>query len=168
MTFEEICKREDRKKENISNIYFIREGDWWRAYEWSAYLATHYMCNNENYVPLKATKKNWNGNEDGICSVGLKQSSFEKYFPKLMDDDENFEIKDKEIVLRCCNIFKEGDYENYKELLTEWKKTIKSDKKEKKNNELRQIDLDFPIPLPNIKDNNDTNLNYILDRHKKQ
>ena len=102
MKYNDASSLEERNENNLYEIHFYFEGDWWRAYEWSAYLATHYKTSEVS--SLVPTKKSWSGNEDGIVLVGLKTQSFKKYFPEL---DVEYLISDKkEVVIKYNDILK--------------------------------------------------------------
>lgn len=96
MKYNDASSLEERNENNLYEIHFYFEGDWWRAYEWSAYLATHYKTSEVS--SLVPTKKSWSGNEDGIVLVGLKTQSFKKYFPELDVEDFYVVSKDKKFL----------------------------------------------------------------------
>ena len=43
MKYSDIILKEARNSENeLYQIHFYQEGDWWRAYEWSSYLVVQF------------------------------------------------------------------------------------------------------------------------------
>ena len=54
---------------------------------------------------LKVLKKVTKDYEDGYVQVGLQLSSFEKYFPSVVDNDEIFEMKNKHIIIHAKQFF---------------------------------------------------------------
>ena len=47
MKYSEIIELEKRTNiEDLYIIYFYKEGDWWRAYEWSSYLVANFPMGN--------------------------------------------------------------------------------------------------------------------------
>lgn len=129
---------EKRNSDNLFEIHFYFESDWWRAYEWSAYLAYHY--NNPNVEPLNPTRKLWSKDEDGIILVGLKTNSFTKYFPDISADD--LSVEKKEVMIKCNSIFDGIDISNYENILSEWKRTFDfKEKVEKKMQPVQETSL---------------------------
>lgn len=58
MTHSQIIEIEKRNtNEELFKIQFYLEGEWWRAYEMSAYLCNHLGNNLEETEKLKPTKK---------------------------------------------------------------------------------------------------------------
>lgn len=65
----ELIEKELRNNDNtLFHIYLYNEGDWWRAYEWSAYLCTH--MNMTDGLILKPTHKNLKGSDNDIEFLG--------------------------------------------------------------------------------------------------
>lgn len=123
MTYEEAINKEKRETvDDLFKIHLYLESDWWRAYEWSAYLCNIFPNNLDANNKLKPTHKDSKNLENGIILVGLKQGSFTKYLPnvtpsivdtKHMVIDVSEQIKDEDITL-----------DSYKDKLTEWKKSV--------------------------------------------
>lgn len=119
---------EDRSQEDLFKIYLIPEGDWYRPYEWSAYLLNNVPSKRvQENKPLKITKKkNSAFKEDGMIYSGLKESFFPNYLP------ENFETKpikfgDNDLlVIDVAECFKENNitFEEYPKLLKDFKETV--------------------------------------------
>lgn len=128
----ELIEKETRNNDNtLFHIYLYNEGDWWRAYEWSAYLCTH--INMTDGLILKPTHKNLKGSDNGIIFTGLKLSSFKKYFknydiPTITDGIIEIDVTNNIINNENINI------DNYKTILNEWKFSVPI--KEKIRNEI--------------------------------
>lgn len=136
MGIEEILDSEKRNEDNLYDIHFYMEGSFWRAYEWSAYLSRHFPSELTEDERLKPTKKVTKSSKDGYVHIGLPLSSFEKYFPNVLDDDKVFKIEDKHIIIHSKSFFENEDFSKYEDILTEWKSNIKlSDKEKKKDRE---------------------------------
>lgn len=120
MKYDDASSLEERDKDNLFEIRFYFESDWWRAYEWSAYLAAHYKTSDA--APLKPTKKSWSGNKDGIILVGLKTQSFKKYFPEFKIDD--LLLDKREVIIKCDGMFNDIEFNDYKSILSEWKRSV--------------------------------------------
>lgn len=73
MKYSDIFIKETRNSENeLYQIHFYQEGDWWRAYEWSSYLVAQFPNALEEKDKLKPIRRSYKENEDGIIFVGLK------------------------------------------------------------------------------------------------
>ena len=133
MTYEAILSLEERNKDNLYKIYFVREnGGWYRAYEWSAYLANKLQdilkIDRKLVIMKKITKKF----DKGLIYSGLKLSSFEKYFKQSItaesvsdfgDGSENAYVTfDAENIIMS---YMKLEYDNYIEQLDKLKESIK-------------------------------------------
>lgn len=123
MKYLEIIELEKRTNiEDLYIIHFYKEGDWWRAYEWSSYLVTIFPNELDDKHKIKPTRKSLKGTEHGIIFIGLKLSSFEKYLPGIKVDnieDEHIKIDVKDYI---NTIFDINSY--YNNLIT-WKNNFK-------------------------------------------
>lgn len=138
MNIEEILDSEKRNEDNLYDIHFYMEGSFWRAYEWSAYLSKHFPSELTEDERLKPTKKITKTCKDWYVHIGLPLSSFEKYFPDVLNNNEMFRMENKHIIIHSKSFFVNEDFSNYEEILTEWKSNIKlSDKEKKKNKEIK-------------------------------
>lgn len=137
MSVQEIFESEKRNGDNLYDIHFYMEGSFWRAYEWSAYLSRNFpskLGEDERLKPIKKVTKDY---ENGYIQVGLQLSSFEKYFPNVVDDESVFEMLDKHIIIHSKLFFINNDFSDYDSILNEWKNSIKlSDKERKKRREI--------------------------------
>lgn len=130
MTYEEIIEVEKRNNsEELYDIHLYLENDWWRAYEWSAYLCHIYPNELDKNNKLKATHKDSKNFENGIVLVGLKLSSFEKYLPNVFISN----IDDKHIVINIKDKITDIEFsiEKYQNTLDEWKRSLPYSKTDK-------------------------------------
>ena len=132
----------DRKEpEKWRKIHLYKMGDFWRAYEWSAWLIAVITYNDEVRMatkdrrPLQATRMNRTDIEGTYCFVGFPIRSLEKYIPTR----ENFEgIDDKHVIVTITlpqpTDGSEITEERLSEAFNKWKESIdikqKKDKKE--------------------------------------
>ena len=92
----ELIEKELRNNDNtLFHIYLYNEGDWWRAYEWSAYLCTH--MNMTDGLILKPTHKNLKGSDTGMIEIDVTNNII---------NNENINI------------------DNYKTIFNEWKFSV--------------------------------------------
>lgn len=125
MSAEEIFESEKRNGDDLYDIHFHMEGSFWRAYEWSAYLARNFPSGLDDSQRLKAIRKSAKGNEGGYVQVGLQLSSFDKYFPNVTDDSGVFEMADKHIIIHSRRFFEDADFSDYSSVLDKWKADIR-------------------------------------------
>ena len=85
-----------------NKIHLFKMGDFWRAYEWSAWLISVITYNDaarqatKDRKPLHVTRMERSDIEGTYCFVGFPVRSLEKYIPTR----ENFEsIDDKHVVV---------------------------------------------------------------------
>jgi hypothetical protein len=85
-----------------NKIHLFKHGDFWRAYEWSAWLISTITFNDEvrmttkDRKPLHVTRMERSDIDGTYCFVGFPVRSLEKYIPTR----ENFEsIDDKHVVV---------------------------------------------------------------------
>ena len=85
-----------------NKIHLFKHGDFWRAYEWSAWLISTITFNDEvrmatkDRKPIHVTRMERTDIEGTYCFVGFPVRSLEKYIPTR----ENFEsIDDKHVVV---------------------------------------------------------------------
>ena len=125
MTYKEIFNIEKRDASNLTKIHLIREGIWWRANEWSAYLCQHFPSELKENERLKPTKKNSKENNDGLIFVGLKLTSFGKFLPGLvMPKDFNFN-EGEVLSIDVKDFFDKDFFADHETKLREWKNKFK-------------------------------------------
>ena len=141
MPVQEIFSSEKRDKDSLFDIHFYMEGSFWRAYEWSAYLSRIFPSELNDEDRLKVLKKVTKDCENGYVQVGLQLSSFEKYFPSVVGNEEIFEMKNKHIIIHAKQFFVDKDFSEYEDILKEWKNNIKlSPNEKKKSKELNKTE----------------------------
>ena len=161
MTAQRIFELEKRDGNNLYDIHFYLEGIFWKSYEWSAYLSHIFPSDLQDSKKLKILKKQTKYNDNGFIQVGLQLSSFEKYFPNVVDDDEIFELDRKHIIIHSEKYFTEYDFSNYELILNECKNKIPFNSNLHKNNKpyetrinslLNEI-ISYPIESKSLVDN---------------
>ena len=122
-------------------------GDFWRAYEWSAWLISVISYNDnvrmttKDRKPLHVTRMRRTDVEDATyCFVGFPVKSVEKYIP----ERETFEsVDDKHVVITIAlptpTNGSEVTFERLKEAVEKWKENY--DIKVQKPKKLQQVDL---------------------------
>lgn len=148
---QQILKTEERNEDNLFQIHLHRDGNWWRAYNWSAYLCQNYPKNPE-VKPLKATHRQTNGTD--VIFIGIQLDSFKKFLPgiEVKEDTINdnhmvFDVRDKfinqNITMDNCETIFQSWMEGY---------PIKDERKTSKNNKRNDIitdDIPFISSVPN-------------------
>mgnify|MGYP006872976030 CR=1 FL=1 len=121
----EIFSYEESRKDNVNVIRFYKDGNWWRAYEMSAYLAHFFPNNLDENEKLFVTKKHYKDLNEDLVNVGLQIKSFKKYFPDVVDD-EDFKINESyvDIDVSGVNFYCDENELNY-EIFEKWKEKIK-------------------------------------------
>lgn len=120
-----------------NKIHLFQMGDFYRAYEWSAWLIVVIAYNDEvrkqskDRKPLKLSHKQLANSEDTFCFVGFPIKSMEKFIPTRtgFESTENKHI----IVTITLPQPKDGteiDYERLNKAFTEWKAAIPVSNKE--------------------------------------
>ena len=98
----DIVNSEKRDKDSLYLVHFIKTGDWWRAYEWSAYLSVMFTTKNGN--SLNPIKRLLVENNIEYIYVGLQIKSFEKYFKGLIDI-EKVNLESNKITINLFDFF---------------------------------------------------------------
>jgi hypothetical protein len=142
---EKVFKQEwDRENPAEWNkIHLYKMGDFWRAYEWSAWLISAVSFNDnvrmttKDRKPIHVTRMRRTDVEDATyCFVGFPVKSVEKYIPKR----ETFEsIDDKHVVITIAlptpTDGSDVTFERLKEAVEKWKENyeikVQKPKKEK-------------------------------------
>ena len=121
-----------------NKIHLFKMGDFWRAYEWSAWLISVITYNDaarqatKDRKPLHVTRMSRTDIEGTYCFVGFPVRSLEKYIPTR----ENFEsIDDKHVVVTITLPQPTDGSELNEELLVtavnQWREGIELKKKKK-------------------------------------
>ena len=121
----EHIKDETRTIEDFLKIKLHKEGNFWRAYEWSAYLCEFYPNGLSENEKLKPTYKDVKGIDNGLIFVGLPTSSFKKFFPTI-DNKDFFNDKDGVKLIDVSKEFNKISFENIGNILNEWKKKYRT------------------------------------------
>ena len=142
---EEVFKQEwDRENPAEWNkIHLYKMGDFWRAYEWSAWLISVVTFNDKvrmttkDRKPIHVTRMRRTDVEDATyCFVGFPVRSVEKYIP----NRESFEsVDDKHVVITIAlptpTDGSDVTFERLKEAVEKWKENydikVQKPKKEK-------------------------------------
>jgi hypothetical protein len=135
--FEIECDRKEPEKWN--KIHLFKMGDFWRAYEWSAWLIAVITYNDnvrmatKDRKPIHVSKLARTDVEDTYCFVGFPVKSLEKYIPTR----DNFESVDDAHVVVTISIPQPTDgsevsYERLADALNAWKDGIEMSKKKEK------------------------------------
>ena len=125
--------------EQWRQIHLFKMGDFWRAYEWSAWLIATVTYNEEVRMatkdrrPLHVTRMQRTDIYETYCFVGFPVKSVEKYIPQR----ENFEsVSDKHVIITIPPLsIDDGELteERLASAMEEWKASIAvSEKKQKK------------------------------------
>lgn len=141
-----------QESEKWNKIHLYKMGDFWRAYEWSAWLIAAITYNEQVRMetkdrrPLQVTRMNRTDVEGTYCFVGFPVRSVEKYIPTR----ENFEsIDDKHVAITIALPEPTDGTEitgnRLAEAFGKWKESIeikpKKEKKEKPTATAQQIPL---------------------------
>lgn len=128
ITREKIFKFEKgRTNENLLICYFFNDessfynGDFYHAYDWSAYLCTH--LNTEKI--LKAFRTSFSESKDDVAMVGLKMNNFDGFFGSLKEKNQVL-IHKKWFEFDVKGFLNENpSIEDYQEKLKEWRDALK-------------------------------------------
>lgn len=136
MTIAEIVELESARQEESSwnVIHFVKEGDFYRAHDWSAWLMSVYPFGEAVEKPLKViAKKMKDGYIDAFC--GFPASSIGKYIPQGMDFQP---VSDTQIDVRIEFPAEIGEvsFENLSKKKEDWKNglTLTEGKKQRREN----------------------------------
>lgn len=142
--------RHDPDKWN--KIHLFKIGDFWRAYEWSAWLIAVVTYNDEvrmgtkDRKPIQVTRMNRTDIEGTYCFVGFPVRSIEKYIPRR----DNFESVDDKHVVVTISLPQSSDgtavtEEMLTKALGQWKESIEIKKKKDKK---EQSAAEQPSAMP--------------------
>lgn len=135
-----VVEADRRDSEKWSKIHLFKMGDFWRAYEWSAWLIAVITYNEKvrmtsrDRKPIHVTRMNRTDVEGTYCFVGFPVKSVEKYIP----ERENFEsVGDKQVTI-TINLPQPNDgsmlsYERLNEAFENWKDGIDLTERKKKD-----------------------------------
>ena len=120
-----------------NKIHLFQMGDFYRAYEWSAWLIVAITYNDEvrkqsrDRKPLKLSRKQLAKSDDTFCFVGFPIKSMEKFIPTRT----NFESTETKHIIVTITLPQPTDgtvvdYERLNKAFTEWKMAIPVSNKE--------------------------------------
>ena len=134
--YKRIIDFEERNLNNLNVIYLFKDNNkensqWYKAYEWSAYLLEFITNNLDENNRLKPIKKQIKDSDKTIINIGIPITSLEKYcnskfiIDKISDANQNIQI--------AINILNNINIENYKQKLNEWKNSVQIKNYQNKN-----------------------------------
>ena len=126
MKVRQILEYENAVDRSKDTIILIKDGEWWRAYEWSAYLL--YNLIDDEQKRLKPIRKDCSLVDSGFIMVAFKTSSPNKY---LEDKEASLDIQ-KDVIYIKVDGYDLTDDESDK-ILSEWKLKFELTSEPKKN-----------------------------------
>jgi len=145
MTISEIRKTEEQRKDlrQQKTAHLLKEGDWYRAHDHSAWLLSQFPFGEAVEKPLKVIARRMkDGYVDAFC--GFPCSSMGKYLPN--DGTIDFlPVNDAQIDV-VLNQVELGDAteEQLREQVDAWKETLPMSGSKKQRNEDREQQQDAP------------------------
>ena len=111
-----------------NKIHLFKMGDFWRAYEWSAWLIAVITFNDEvrmatkDRKPIAVTRIPMANSDETFCRVGFPLKSIEKYIPTRL----NYEAEDDKHLVITVALTEPQDgtevtYERLAEAVAKWK-----------------------------------------------
>lgn len=135
----DVLQTERSRQESTewNKIHLFQMGDFYRAYEWSAWLIVAITYNDEvrkqsrDRKPLKLSRKQLAKSDDTFCFVGFPIKSMEKFIPTRT----NFESTETKHIIVTITLPQPTDgtvvdYERLNKAFTEWKMAIPVSNKE--------------------------------------
>ena len=132
---------ERNEPEQWSQIHLFKMGDFWRAYDWSAWLICTITYNDtvrmatKDRRPLHVTRMQRSDIDDTYCFVGFPVKSVEKYIPQRLEFES---VTEKHIIITIA-LPQPTDgslitKERLESAIREWKESIEiTEKKPKKD-----------------------------------
>ena len=135
MTIVEIRKLEENREGCLNVVHFQKEGSFYHANDWSAWLMTMYPIGKAEKEPMQVTAKKM---KDGYIHafVGFPATSLEKYIPN--DGSIKFTPVSNEVIDVALNIdFGDTTIEEIRQKVEEWKLSlpIQGTKKQRRENQ---------------------------------
>lgn len=140
----------NRENSNYYKIHLFKDGNFWCGYELSAILCHFYK--NESKNKLKILYKELKKDNINYIKIGLRETSFNKYFPNHIEN--TIIIDEKHIIINAKNFI---DFEINENNVNEIINNIKNKLNIKENNE-NEIKNDISL-LSLMKIINDYNVN---------
>ena len=138
MTIAEIIQIESARQEPSSwnVVHFIKEGDFYRAHDWSAWLVATFPFGEAAEKPLKViAKKMKDGYIDAFC--GFPASSIGKYIPQGTDFQAVSDIQ-IDVKVEIAAEIGEVSFENLNKLKEDWKNGLPLQESKKQRREERE------------------------------
>ena len=146
--FEIEKDRQDSAKWNV--IHLFKEGSFYHAYEWSAWLVSEVAYNDEvrqqtqDRKPLSVTHKRVKNTDGTFAFVGFPLNSLDKYIPQSCQMDfKAVSDTQLDIYIELPTDLGELDEETISAKVEEWKQLfpVKEDKKKQKGDQAQQQQL---------------------------
>ena len=123
-------------------LHLHREGSFYRAYEWSAFLACRYLHE------FKANKRVFKGLEQSVAFIGFPETSINKWIP---EGAEQTAIEDKHLAIRLPEMLFAGDTaEVLDAAFAEWKEGIPLSENQAKGDKKSKSQADNGIVTGNV------------------
>lgn len=136
MTITEIRKIEEERKEQLDVVHLIKEGSFYHANDWSAWLMTKYPIGEAVHKPMVVTAKKLKDNYIHAF-VGFPTTSLAKYIPN--DGSVEFRpISDNQIDV-VLNIDFDQTVEQLRPVVDEWKESLPIRENKKQQREDKNI-----------------------------
>ena len=122
MTIADIRKLEEDREGRLNIVHLQKEGSFYHANDWSAYLMTKYPIGEALNKPMAVTAKKL---KDGYIHafVGFPATSIGKYVPN--DGSISFTpVSDTQIDVTLNLDFGEATVEQVREMVDEWKESL--------------------------------------------
>lgn len=144
MTIAEIKSIEGARQEadTWNVVHLIKEGDFYRAHDWSAWLMTKYPIGEAANSPLKVIAKKLKDEYiDAFC--GFPATSIGKYIPQGSDFKAISDIQ-IDIKVELPADIGEVSFENLNKMKEEWKNSLPLQEARKQRREEQSISAEAP------------------------
>jgi len=137
MTISEIRQIETNREGRLDVVHLIKEGSFYHANDWSAWLMVTYPIGEAKNKPMTVTAKKL---KDGYIHafVGFPATSLSKYIPE--DEVERFEpVSDNQIDVTLGIDFGDATMEQAGAFVNAWKESLPLSEGKKQRREEREI-----------------------------
>lgn len=137
MTITEIRKIEENRKDTLDVVHLIKEGSFYHANDWSAWLMTTYPIGEAVHKPMVVTAKKLK--DDYLHAfVGFPTTSLAKYVPN--DGSVEFRpISDNQIDVVLNIDFDQLTTDQIRHMVDEWKENLPLRESKKQHREDKDI-----------------------------
>lgn len=142
MTIAEIRKIEEEREGSLGVIHLQKEGSFYHANDWSAWLMTKYPIGEAANKPMTVTAKKL---KDGYIHafVGFPATSLAKYVPN--DGSVEFKpVSDTQIDVTLNLDFGDATVEEVRAMVEEWKNSLPLSENKKQHREDRDVQSQVP------------------------